>query len=61
MPKTKIYIPTPTWSNHHSIWADAHVPEATYRYYKAATRGLDFEGLMEDMKVGGEGGGSGVN
>lgn len=27
-----------------------HVP--TSRYYKPETRGLDFEGLMEDVQVG---------
>lgn len=26
------------------------------RYYKAETKGLDFEGLMEDVQVGGVGG-----
>jgi hypothetical protein len=23
MPKSKVYIPVPTWSNHHNIWRDA--------------------------------------
>lgn len=41
----------PTWSNHHSIWKDAGVPQQPYRYYKPETRGLDFEGLMEDVQV----------
>jgi len=49
MPKSKIYIPVPTWANHHNIWADAGVPQATYRYYKPETRGLDFDGLREDI------------
>jgi aspartate/tyrosine/aromatic aminotransferase len=51
MPKSKVYIPVPTWANHHNIWADAHVPAAAYRYYAPATRGLDFTGMMEDIKV----------
>jgi aspartate aminotransferase len=51
MPHSAIYIPSPTWSNHHNIWADAGVPQKTYRYYKASTKGLDFEGLMEDVKA----------
>jgi len=49
-PEAKIYIPVPTWSNHHNIFADANVKEVKYRYYKPETRGLDFEGLMEDIK-----------
>jgi len=50
-PKSKIYIPTPTWSNHHNIWRDAGVEEVTFRYYKSETRGLDFEGMMEDISA----------
>lgn len=37
--------------SHHNIWRDAHVPQHTFRYYDAATKGLDFKGLMEDIKV----------
>ncbi|GBF87409.1 aspartate, mitochondrial [Raphidocelis subcapitata] len=51
MPHSTVYIPVPTWSNHHSIWRDAGVPQSTYRYYKPETKGLDFEGLMEDVKA----------
>lgn len=51
MPHSTVYIPVPTWSNHINIWRDAGVPQATYRYYKPETRGLDFEGLMEDVKA----------
>lgn len=58
MPGSKVYIPDPTWANHFNIWRDAGVEWAKYRYYKPDTRGLDFEGLMEDIHVrrGGEGG-----
>jgi aspartate aminotransferase len=49
-PSAKIYIPIPTWSNHHSIWADANVEEKTFRWYKPETKGLDFEGMMQDIK-----------
>ena len=48
-PGAKVYIPVPTWSNHHNIWKDAGCEERTFRYYKPETRGLDFEGLMEDI------------
>uniref|UniRef100_A0A383V9K1 Aspartate aminotransferase n=1 Tax=Tetradesmus obliquus TaxID=3088 RepID=A0A383V9K1_TETOB len=50
MPHSSVYIPVPTWSNHHNIWRDAGVAQNGYRYYKPETRGLDFEGLMEDIK-----------
>lgn len=51
VPESTIYISVPTWANHHNIWRDAGVQQATYRYYKPETRGLDFEGLIEDIKV----------
>jgi aspartate aminotransferase len=31
MPGSKVYIPVPTWSNHHNIWKDAGVEQATHR------------------------------
>jgi aspartate aminotransferase len=48
---SKVYIPVPTWSNHHNIWRDARVQESTYRYYHPATRGIDMDGLLEDIKA----------
>ncbi|RDY10190.1 Aspartate aminotransferase, mitochondrial [Mucuna pruriens] len=49
-PNTQIYIPVPTWANHHNIWRDAGVPIKTFRYYHPESRGLDFAGLMDDIK-----------
>ncbi|MED6193212.1 L-asparaginase 1 [Stylosanthes scabra] len=49
-PTSQIYIPVPTWANHHNIWRDAGVPMKTFRYYHPESRGLDFSGLMEDIK-----------
>ena len=51
MPKSKVLIPKPTWSNHHNIWRDAGVDKAEFRYYDPRTQGLDFDGMMEDLKV----------
>eukprot|EP00850_Spirogloea_muscicola_P004358 SM000018S03723 [mRNA] locus=s18:1045783:1048302:+ [translate_table: standard] len=50
-PEASIFIPTPTWANHHNIWRDAHVAARPFRYYDPATRGLDFKGLMEDVNA----------
>ncbi|XP_019438405.1 PREDICTED: aspartate aminotransferase 1 [Lupinus angustifolius] len=44
-----IYIPQPTWGNHPKIFTLAGLSVKTYRYYAPATRGLDFEGLLEDL------------
>eukprot|EP00271_Cylindrocystis_brebissonii_P010392 TRINITY_DN26571_c0_g1_i1.p1 TRINITY_DN26571_c0_g1~~TRINITY_DN26571_c0_g1_i1.p1 ORF type:complete len:420 (-),score=75.30 TRINITY_DN26571_c0_g1_i1:852-2111(-) len=48
-PESQIFIPVPTWANHHNIWKDSNVPGKAYRYYDKETRGLDFKGLMEDV------------
>lgn len=50
LPDSHIYIPTPTWANHHNIWRDAQVPQRTFAYYHPESRGLDFAGLMNDIK-----------
>ncbi|AQK70298.1 glutamate-oxaloacetic transaminase3 [Zea mays] len=50
LPDSQIYIPTPTWSNHHNIWRDAQVPQKTFTYYHPESRGLDFSGLMNEIK-----------
>ncbi|KAG2400153.1 Aspartate aminotransferase [Vigna angularis] len=44
-----IYLPAPTWGNHHKVFNLAGLSVNTYRYYAPATRGLDFEGLLEDL------------
>lgn len=31
LPGSSVFIPTPTWANHHNIWRDAGVPQKTYR------------------------------
>ncbi|CAA2983700.1 aspartate aminotransferase, mitochondrial [Olea europaea subsp. europaea] len=49
-PDSQIYIPVPTWVNHHNIWRDAHVPQNTFHYYHPESRGLDFASMMEDIK-----------
>lgn len=49
-PESEIYIPVPTWANHHNIWRDAQVSQKTYHYYHPESRGLDFSGMMEDIK-----------
>jgi aspartate aminotransferase len=44
-----IYIPVPTWGNHPKIFTLAGLSVKTYRYYDPATRGLDIQGLLEDL------------
>ncbi|PPS08592.1 hypothetical protein GOBAR_AA12072 [Gossypium barbadense] len=44
-----IYIPQPTWGNHPKVFTLAGLSVKTYRYYDPTTRGLNFQGLLEDL------------
>ncbi|KAL8262628.1 hypothetical protein R6Q59_023977 [Mikania micrantha] len=44
-----IYIPNPTWGNHVKIFTLAGLTVKTYRYYDPKTRGLNIQGLLEDL------------
>ena len=47
-----MYISKPTWSNHIPVFQKKLGFDVTeYRYFKADTRGLDFEGMMEDLSA----------
>eukprot|EP00268_Persea_americana_P051845 TRINITY_DN5762_c0_g1_i1.p1 TRINITY_DN5762_c0_g1~~TRINITY_DN5762_c0_g1_i1.p1 ORF type:complete len:419 (+),score=77.81 TRINITY_DN5762_c0_g1_i1:34-1290(+) len=50
LPESRIYMPIPTWNNHHSIWREAGVPQRTFHYYHPECKGLDFPALMVDVK-----------
>ncbi|KAI9061275.1 PLP-dependent transferase [Trametes sanguinea] len=45
-----IYLPTPSWGNHTSVFRDSGLEVKNYRYFDKKTVGLDFEGLKEDLK-----------
>ncbi|XVF34852.1 hypothetical protein REPUB_Repub18cG0094200 [Reevesia pubescens] len=44
-----IYIPLPSWGNHLKVFTMAGLSVKTYRYYNPTTRGLNFQGLLEDL------------
>lgn len=46
-----IYIPTPSWANHGAVFTDSGLKVEKYRYYNKDTIGLDFEGLIADIKA----------
>ncbi|CAN4081485.1 unnamed protein product [Withania somnifera] len=54
-PGSKVLISSPTWGNHKNIFNDARVPWSEYRYYDPKTVGLDFAGMIEDIKAAPEG------
>lgn len=47
----KIYIPTPSWANHGAVFKDSGLEVEKYRYYNKDTIGLDFEGMVADIKA----------
>ena len=43
-PVRTVLLPSPTWANHHKIFPLAGIPDVrTYRYFRPATRDLDFQ------------------
>ena len=54
-PSKRIYIPTPSWANHNAVLKDSGLEVVKYRYYDKDTIGLDFEGMVEDIKAAPEG------
>ncbi|KAF6147602.1 hypothetical protein GIB67_031593 [Kingdonia uniflora] len=51
----KVLISSPTWGNHKNIFNDSNVPWGEYRYYDPKTVGLDFDGMISDLKVAADG------
>ncbi|PWY87685.1 putative aspartate aminotransferase [Aspergillus heteromorphus CBS 117.55] len=47
----KIYLPNPSWANHAAVFKDSGLEVEKYRYYNKDTIGLDFEGLIADIKA----------
>jgi aromatic-amino-acid transaminase len=48
-PGAKVWLSNPTWPNHPSIIKYLGMEAAEYRYFDAATCGIDFAGLIEDL------------
>ena len=48
-PDVTVHVSDPTWPNHLSIMQFMGVPFVPYRYFDAATRGVDFDGMKADL------------
>ncbi|KAL9098992.1 MAG: hypothetical protein Q9163_005447 [Psora crenata] len=46
----QIYIPTPSWANHNAVFKDSGLEVVKYRYYNKDTIGLDFDGMIADLR-----------
>jgi aromatic-amino-acid transaminase len=50
-PTAKVLISDPSWENHRAIFTNAGFEVGTYRYYDAATRSINFEGMLADLNA----------
>ncbi len=49
-PDATVWYSDPTWPNHPAILKYLGIPARTYRYFDAATRSVDFEGMIADLR-----------
>jgi aromatic-amino-acid transaminase len=45
-PGAKVLISDPSWENHRALFTSAGFEVDTYRYYDAAKRGVNFDGML---------------
>jgi aromatic-amino-acid transaminase len=45
-PGAKVLISDPSWENHRALFTNAGFPVESYPYYDAATRGINFAGML---------------
>lgn len=50
-PSAKVLISDPSWENHRAIFTNAGFEVGSYRYYDAATRSVNFEGMLADLNA----------
>ena len=48
-PCVEVYLPNPTWPVHRTICSHVGLKYKSFRYYDPKTKGLDFQGLLEDI------------
>ena len=50
-PSAKVYISDPSWENHRALFEAAGFTVASYPYYDAATRGVNFDAMLATLKA----------
>jgi aromatic-amino-acid transaminase len=48
-PNAEVLISDPSWENHRALFSSAGFVVKNYRYYAAAKRGVDFDGMLADL------------
>ncbi|MES2821702.1 MAG: amino acid aminotransferase [Pseudomonadota bacterium] len=51
LPDAVVAISDPSWENHRALFESAGFPVRNYRYYDAASHGVNRAGLLEDLKA----------
>ena len=54
-PDAKVLISDPSWENHRALFSQAGFTVESYPYYNAATRGIDFDGMLAALNAAPEG------
>lgn len=50
-PNATLWISDPSWENHRALFESAGFEVKAYPYYDAASRGLNFAGMLETLKA----------
>ena len=50
-PDARVFVSNPTWPNHISMLKYVGIEMVPYRYFDDETRGVDFDGMMADLKT----------
>lgn len=50
-PDLRVFVSDPTWPNHVSIMNFMGLPQVSYRYFDAETRGVDFDAMKADISA----------
>ncbi len=50
-PTARVFVSNPTWPNHLSILNYLGIETVQYRYFDGESRGVDFDGMIEDLKT----------
>ncbi|UOA13527.1 aromatic amino acid transaminase [Sulfitobacter dubius] len=50
-PKARVFVSDPTWPNHLSILSYLGMEVVNYRYFDSDTGGVNFDGMIEDLKT----------
>ena len=48
-PDVRVFVSDPTWPNHLSILDYLGIERVSYRYFDAATKGVDLDGMLADL------------